>query len=118
MSFYCNISGEPPRVGVINPQSGYVYEKSLLEKYFRENGNKDPITGQVLDNGIEAVVEIKRGNLLSYALSSFSFPSLNPFPIQQLHPTSSPTHPHPSPVPPLSLPYPPSFRPSNQNGTA
>ncbi|KAH8919711.1 WD40 repeat-like protein [Atractiella rhizophila] len=60
MSFYCALSGEPAQNPVIVPQSGYVYEKSLLEKYFAEHGEKDPITDAAVEGGIGGVVVVKR----------------------------------------------------------
>jgi len=48
MSFFCSISGEPPKDPVVARQSGRVFERSLVVKYINENGT-DPVTGEKLE---------------------------------------------------------------------
>lgn len=45
---FCAISGVSPLHPVVSIKSGYVYERSLIEKYLKENDGKDPITGDII----------------------------------------------------------------------
>lgn len=42
---------------VVSPVSGSVFEKRLIEKYLRENGNLDPVNGEPLVP--ESLIDIK-----------------------------------------------------------
>jgi len=51
------VSNEVPEVPVVSPVSGSVFEKRLIEKYLRENGNLDPVNGEPLVP--ESLIDIK-----------------------------------------------------------
>lgn len=59
MSLYCAISGQPPLKPVLSIKSGVVYEHDLISKYIKDNGGKDPITGDELT--VDDLVTIKTG---------------------------------------------------------
>jgi pre-mRNA-processing factor 19 len=44
---------------VVSIKSGYVYERSLIEKYLKENEGKDPITGDTVE--LSELVDVKTG---------------------------------------------------------
>ncbi|KAH9468813.1 hypothetical protein MJO28_005176 [Puccinia striiformis f. sp. tritici] len=54
---FCAISGVSPLHPVISIKSGYVYERSLIEKYLKENDGKDPITGDNVE--LSELVDVK-----------------------------------------------------------
>jgi len=66
MSLFCSISGQQPLKPVVSTKSGQVFEKELVLKYLRDNDQKDPITGEQLNE--DDLVEIKTG--MSYSLHS------------------------------------------------
>ncbi|GAA5933363.1 pre-mRNA-processing factor 19 [Sporobolomyces koalae] len=57
MSLFCSISGQQPLKPVLSTKSGQVFEKELVLKYLRDNDQKDPITGESLNE--DDLVEIK-----------------------------------------------------------
>ncbi|GAA5960774.1 hypothetical protein JCM3765_000812 [Sporobolomyces pararoseus] len=57
MSLFCSISGQQPLKPVVSVKSGQVFEKELVLKYLRDNDQKDPITGETLNE--EELVDIK-----------------------------------------------------------
>ncbi|CAN6610737.1 pre-mRNA-processing factor 19 [Trichomonascus vanleenenianus] len=75
MSFLCAISGEPPRVPVVSPKSGRVFERSLIEAFVDENG-EDPITGTALSK--DDLIAIEASNIVrpKNASTATSIPTL------------------------------------------
>jgi len=59
MSLFCSISGQQPLKPVLSVKSGQVFEKELVLKYLRDNDQKDPITGETLNE--DDLVDIKTG---------------------------------------------------------
>ena len=53
------VSGVSPLHPVVSIKSGYVYERSLIEKYLKENDGKDPITGDIIQ--ASELVDVKTG---------------------------------------------------------
>ncbi|PLW18773.1 hypothetical protein PCANC_10923 [Puccinia coronata f. sp. avenae] len=54
---FCAISGVSPLHPVVSVKSGYVYERSLIEKYLKENDGKDPITGETV--ALSELIDVK-----------------------------------------------------------
>ena len=59
MSLFCSISGQQPLKPVVSVKSGQVFEKELVLKYLRDNDQKDPITGDTLNE--DDLVDVKTG---------------------------------------------------------
>jgi len=51
------VSNEVPENPVISPASGSVFDRRLIEKYLADNGDKDPVSGEVLTP--DMLIEIK-----------------------------------------------------------
>lgn len=57
MAFICAISNEVPEVPVVSPVSGSVFERRLIEKFLKDNGNVDPVNQQPLE--VEQLIDLK-----------------------------------------------------------
>lgn len=57
MALICAISNEIPESPVISPVSGSIFERRLIEKFIKENGQKDPISGEILT--VEMLIDVK-----------------------------------------------------------
>lgn len=71
---FCAISGKPPKVPVLSPNSKYVFEKELIEQYIQEEG-KDPITGSPL--AIDQLIEISQTPQQSALTNTLNSSTLN-----------------------------------------
>lgn len=49
MRLLCALSNEPASKPVISPVSGYLFEQEEICEYLRQNGNRDPINGDPLE---------------------------------------------------------------------
>ncbi len=59
---FCSLSGTVPREPVLSTSSKHVFEKQLLLKYLKENGGKDPISLEVLQD--DQIIDIINGNFI------------------------------------------------------